>query len=241
MTKLSISCLTAFTMAAAIQFAASSARAAADAVPPLPPGELGAYAAMGSGVATTVGIADLQWTDEQLDAFVNGLRAAHAKRPYPVDAAAGRLLDSLRRRAVEIRTREVEAEDADLAEFLRGARASGAMQQSDSGLLYRILTPGVGPRPRPQDMIVANFSATMPDGQTAIPQLSGEGFRAKVGELPPGLVEGLQMMALGAHAVLVLPPKLSFGAGVWPAGIERGTPILLRVAVLDIIPDTSSP
>jgi FKBP-type peptidyl-prolyl cis-trans isomerase len=208
-------------------------------VPPQPAGELGTYASMGSGIGVSIGLIEANWTDAQIEAFVAGLRAAHLKQPYPPDDASRRLLTDTQRRAAEIRGRGKSGDTPELRKFLRGARESASMQESESGLLFRILVPGGGPRPRPQDTIVANFVAKMPDGTTEIRDLSGKDLRIRLGDLPPGIVEGIQMLALGAHAVFVLPPWLSFGSSEWPAGIERGTPIFLQVELKDIIPDTA--
>jgi FKBP-type peptidyl-prolyl cis-trans isomerase len=204
-------------------------------VPPQPAGDLATYASMGSGIGTTIGLAEANWTDTQFEAFVAGLRAAHLKQPYPPDDASRRLLADTQRRAAEIRGRGKSGDTPQLRKFLRGARESASMQESESGLLYRIIVPGGGPRPRPQDTIVANFAAKMPDGTTEIRDLSGQDLKIRLDELPPGIVEGMQMLALGARAVFVLPPWLSFGAGEWPSGVERGTPIFLQVELKDII------
>jgi FKBP-type peptidyl-prolyl cis-trans isomerase len=50
----------------------------------------------------------------------------------------------------------------------------------------------------------------------------------------PGLMEGLQMMTVGATAVFVLPPSLSFGEGAWPEGVERGSPLVYYMSLGDV-------
>lgn len=240
-TARSSSCLIAGWLTLAALALPVRAQSSARAVPPQPAGELGTYAAMGSGVAWSLGIGGEHWTEAQFEAFVSGLRAAHARQPFPVDEPARRLLQETQRRAAEARTRQESAEPEELVRFLRAAQASAGMQRTDSGLLVRVIMPGSGPRPRPQDTVIADFAAKMPDGTTPIPQLSGERMRLRLVDMPPGVVEGLQMLALGGHAIFLLPPRLSFGGGEWPAGLERGTPILLQVNLHDILPETSTP
>ena len=236
--RLQIAC-GALALAGLTAASAQPSPASARTVPPQPAGELATYASMGSGVGTTIGLPEVNWTDAQFEAFVAGLRAAHLKQPYPPDDASRRLLADTQRRAAEIRSRGKSGDTPELRKFLRGARESALMQESESGLLYRIIVPGGGPRPRPQDTIVANFVAKMPDGTTEIRDLSGKDLRIRLDELPPGIVEGIQMLALGARAVFVLPPWLSFGAGEWPSGVERGTPIYLQVELKDIVADAA--
>ncbi|HYC70279.1 MAG TPA: FKBP-type peptidyl-prolyl cis-trans isomerase [Opitutaceae bacterium] len=204
---------------------------------PVAPGDLAAFEQFGTAVARSAGIADLGWTDAQFEAFVAGLRAAHEKRSLPVGEPGRGLMAEMQRRVADVRAGErAEHADAQLAQFLRNAKTGAAMQRADSGLLYRIIYPGAGPRPRPRDEVVAHFNAVMPDGKTPLPALSGQGIRMRVGEMPPGVDEALQMIALGGRGVFVIAPHLSFGEGEWPQGVARGTPILLQVEVLDLIP-----
>jgi FKBP-type peptidyl-prolyl cis-trans isomerase FkpA len=208
---------------------------------PAASGNLEAYEQFGSTAAKSAGITDLNWSEAQFAAFVAGLRAAQDKRPVPMGEAGRQLLADTQRRLAEVRAREKAAQDPDLEKFLATARVGLDLQQTDSGLLYRILKPGSGPRPRPGDMVVANFIAKQPDGRTEIPALSGRGLRVQVGSMPPGVNEGLQMITLGGHALLVIPPHLSFGTGKWPEGIEPGSPILLQVELQDILPAGTAP
>jgi FKBP-type peptidyl-prolyl cis-trans isomerase len=200
---------------------------------------LGVYAAVGSGVARSVGIASLNWTDAQLEAFILGLRAAHAKQPYAFDDSARQLFEDLQQRVAAVRAapERVTPPAADpLLEQLRPIRERLAMQQSASGLLYRIIQGGSGPRPRPHDTIIAHFSAKTPASQEELPQLSGRNMRLKVDELPRGVTEALQMLALGGTGLFFLAPHLSFGDGPWPDGIAPGTPIMLQIELIDIVP-----
>lgn len=199
-------------------------------------GDLEAYEQLGWAAARSAGIADLNWTEAELAAFVAGLRAAHEKRAVPMGEAGRRLLADMQRRVAEVRAREKAEQDPKLSEFMRTIRASAGLQMTDSGLLGRIIMPGAGPRPRSGDEVVVNLDVKMPDGRTGIPALSGQDARMKVGEMPPGVNEALQMMALGGRGVFVVPPHLSFGSGQWPEGLPPGTPILLQIELKDILP-----
>jgi FKBP-type peptidyl-prolyl cis-trans isomerase len=216
--------------------ALAAAAQTAPAAPAQNPGNLEAYEQFGSTVAKSAGITDLNWNEAQFAAFVTGLRAAQDKHPVPSAEAGRQLLAEIQRRLAEVRARDKAAQDPDLVKFLQTAQVGVGMQKTDSGLLCRLLMPGSGPRPRPGDLIVADFIAKQPDGSTGIPALSGQGMRLRVGEMPPGVNEALQMLALGGHGVFVIPPHLSFGTGKWPEGIAPGTPILLQIELKDILP-----
>jgi FKBP-type peptidyl-prolyl cis-trans isomerase len=115
------------------------------------------------------------------------------------------------------------------------------MQQSDSGLLYRIIGAGAGVRPRVDDTVVVTLLAKAPDGQTDLPQLSRENARMKVSEMLPGLAEGVQRLALGGTEMLVLPPSLSFGNGEWPQGLQPGMPLLFQIELKEVAAHGTEP
>jgi FKBP-type peptidyl-prolyl cis-trans isomerase len=125
---------------------------------------------------------------------------------------------------------------ARLTRYFRAMQKQLKLQISDSGLGYNVTTSSSGVRPRPGDTVVITVQATAADGVTKLPQLSAERIRARMGGMMPGLVEGLQMMTVGAHAVFVIPPALSFGGGAWPAGVEPGSPLIYAVTLLEVTP-----
>lgn len=204
-------------------------------------GSLEAYEQFGSTVARSAGITDLTWTEAQFAAFVAGLRAAHEKHPVTSGEPGRQLLADIQRRLAEVRARDKAAQDPDLEKFMQGAKAGVGMQRTDSGLLCRLLMPGAGPRPQRGDLVLVDLIAKKPDGSTEIPALSGRDIRVRVGEMPPGVNEALQMIALGGHAVFVVPPHLSFGNGQWPEGVDPGSPILVQIDLKDILPAGSVP
>ena len=208
------------------------------AQPAVPPAadSLDAYEQLGWAAARSAGIADLSWTDGEFAAFVDGLRAAHEKRSIVMGEEGRRLLMDMQRRVAEIRAGREAEQNPELVEFMRDMKAKVGMQKTESGLLCRIIMPGAGPRPRLGDKVVANFDVKMRYGRTQVAALSGEDAQARVGDMPPGVDEALQMLSLGGRGVFVVPPHLSFGSGQWPEGLPPGTPILLQIELKDILP-----
>ncbi|HYP17125.1 MAG TPA: hypothetical protein VEQ65_07925, partial [Opitutus sp.] len=173
------------------------------------PDELVPYAAVGTALAQNIRLRELNWSDAQLDAFLAGIRAARAGRQYTIDGTARQLLAEVQRLA-STRSSDGGGTHFDrLRHFLESARQDYLLQQSDSGLLYRV-KGGLGPRPRPQDRVVLRISASGPDGNP-LPVLSSNETKAEVADLLPGLAEGVQLMALGGEAFFVLSPHHSFG------------------------------
>ena len=197
--------------------------------------EASAYAAFGAIVARGTRLAELNLSDAQFAAFVTGLRSIHDGGALPpLDPAAAETLEALRLRIAQLPAPAAPGRDERLAQYLHSARQGLQMRETDSGLLYRIDHAGGGPRPRASDVVVINLVARTPDLTTEITQLSRHNLRTKVSDLLPGLAEGALMLTLGARALFILPPNLSFGADAWPVGLEPGMPLVFEVELVEI-------
>lgn len=89
------------------------------------------------------------------------------------------------------------------------AREKG-VQVTASGLQYKVITLGKGPKPRVQDTVKVTYKGTFIDGrmfdQSQTPITFG------VGQVVPGWTEALQLMPVGSRFRLWLPPKLGYGS-----------------------------
>lgn len=188
-----------------------------------------AYSAVGSAMAQNLRLGDLQLSEAELAAFLEGMRAAARGQPYLLDEAGVQLMEQLQRRLIP------PADDGRVQRWLVEAKHHYQLQQSSSGLLYR-MQGGQGPRPRREDTVVISYQTRAPDGQTPLASLSRQSVRTNVGDLMPGMAEALIMMPLGAEAQLVIPPDLSFSDGAWPEDVERGAPLVMIMRLENIIP-----
>jgi len=224
---------------------APSAEPLAAITEPYPPA---AFAAIGSSFAQSSHLPELGWDEAQIAAFIEGVRAAFRGKGYPFDDTARLVSAEMGRRVQQIVAREKQqtsdtfAQPGRLEQYMKETRKRLGLQQSDSGLGYRIEPGRGGIRPRPGDTIVITSIATAADGTTKLPQLTTpERVRVKMADLLPGFMEGLQMMTIDSHAIFVLPPTLSFGEGEWPQGVDRGTPLVFWVTLHEVISAPVSP
>lgn len=219
----------------------SPATAGASALP------LSAYQGVGSDLAQSAHFADLGWNEAQLNAFLDGFRAAFQGKAYPMDAAARQLSAEMSRKFGEIAARARQQgvmtaeEKAQRDSYFKDLRKRFGLQTADSGLGYNVEPGRNGIRPRPGDTVVFTCEARGADGVTKLPQLSSERIRVRMDGMLPGLMEGLQMMTVGSHAVFVLPSALSFGEGPWPDGVPRGSPLIYSITLHDVISAGAQP
>ena len=86
--------------------------------------------------------------------------------------------------------------------------------ETESGLRYIIKREGQGPRPRPGDRVVVNFTAALLDS-TVFEASARLGkpfeFILGAGEEPRGWEEGIGLMNKGSHFVFFIPSPLGYG------------------------------
>jgi len=221
--------------------AQAPAPAATHPAPPAASGQaypLSAFSAIGSSFAEGNRLPELGWSEAQVSAFIDGIRAAFNGRPFPFDDAAKQVSAEMGRRVQEIVSRERQeafAQPGELARYMKDVSKRLGLEQTDSGLCYAIQSAGKGNRPGPGDTVVMSCNALAADGATKLPQLSTERVRIKVADLLPGIAEGIQLMANTGQALFVVPPALSFGQGEWPQGVDRGAPIIFQVTLHEVV------
>jgi FKBP-type peptidyl-prolyl cis-trans isomerase FkpA len=218
-------------------WAADGPRIPVNAVP------LEAYSAVGTSLVKDNHLAQLGWTEAQIEAFLDGVRAGFQGGGRPIDAAARELFNQIGQRMQalteqENRVRfgaEAFARPGYLEQYLKELRRQFKLEESDSGLFYDIKTVGYGVRPGPEDTVVISYKVNQADMATELPQLEANRRKVRMTDLTPGLREGFQMMTVGSAGMLVVPPALSYGEGDWPPGTERGTPLIYMVMLHEVL------
>jgi FKBP-type peptidyl-prolyl cis-trans isomerase len=203
---------------------------------------LKAYSAFGSSVGVGGHFGEVGWTQDQFDAFAEGMRSAFKGKPYEVEDSARELAADMGRKISAIESGAVAPQAAPpfdpskLVQYMQDATKRYHLQLSDSGLGYNVSAGRNGIRPRPGDTVIVSCKAVAFDGVTQLPQLSSAHIHSKLDQMFPGFREGLQMMTEDSHAIFVLPPALSFGHGQWPEGVSPGSPIVFDVTLIQVIP-----
>ena len=217
--------------------------AAEPATPAVAPGAypLETYAVVGSSFAQSTRLADLDWTEEQFNAFLEGVRATLRGKPHPLDERARALLEETGRRLQQraapetLAPQEFFADPARLEAYMKDMTKNFKLQRADSGLAFGLMPRGGGARPGPDDTVVVSYHAVAADAKTELPSLAVKQQRVRVAELLPGLAEVVQMMTVGSATMVILPPDLSYGAGEWPPGVVRGTPLIYTLVLHEVI------
>lgn len=127
--------------------------------------------------------------------------------------------------------------DADSKNYLAENKKKDGVVTTASGLQYKVITAGTGPKPKQGAHVTMNFTLKMTDG-TEINSSAKRGgpFTGQVGgPFIPGWNEALLLMPEGSKWEITLPAELAFGAqGSGP--IPANSTLILELEVLKIAP-----
>lgn len=127
------------------------------------------------------------------------------------------------------------------AEYLEKNKAKEGVQVTASGLQYKVLKEGTGPKPTKDDVVTAHYVGTLIDGTEFDSSIKrGKPIDFPVTRVIPGWTEALQLMPVGSKWQLVVPPKLGYGERVRPGGKIPPNAVLVFEVELLAIKDTQA-
>ncbi len=103
--------------------------------------------------------------------------------------------------------------------FLAANKTKEGVVTLPSGLQYKILTPGSGPKPTASDSVVCNYKGTLINGTEFDSSYKrGEPATFPVTGVIKGWTEALQLMPVGSKWQLFIPSDLAYGPRGTPGG-----------------------
>ena len=118
--------------------------------------------------------------------------------------------------------------------FLAENKAKDGVVTSPSGLQYKIITAGTGPKPTASDSVVCNYRGTFINGNEFDSSYKrGQPATFPVTGVIKGWTEALQLMPVGSKWQLFIPSDLAYGDSGRP-GIEPNSTLIFEVELLSI-------
>jgi FKBP-type peptidyl-prolyl cis-trans isomerase FklB len=172
------------------------------------------------------------------DAFVAGIRDAlgdgEAKLSEEERRATLMQLQT-RMQAAAKATHEAEAEKnlgAAKAFLAENAKKEG-VTTLPSGLQYKVITEGTGPKPSASDVVTVHYRGTLIDGTEFDSSYSrNEPATFPLNRVIKGWTEGLQLMAEGSKYELYVPPDLGYGERGAGARIPPQSALVFEVELI---------
>lgn len=117
-------------------------------------------------------------------------------------------------------------------DFLNQNKSLEGVKVTDSGLQYRIVQEGNGPRPQADDLVLVSYLAKLPSGA----QLEGTSQPTQLPVKNPmsGWTEALQLMKKGTKAQFWFPPHLGYGEQQ-KGGVPPNAVLIYEIELIDVI------
>jgi len=120
--------------------------------------------------------------------------------------------------------------------FLAANKAKEGVVTLPSGLQYKVLTAGTGPKPTASEQVVCNYRGTLINGTEFDSSYKrGQPATFGVGQVIKGWTEALQLMPVGSKWQLFIPASLAYGERGAGAEIAPNATLIFEVELLSIV------
>lgn len=119
--------------------------------------------------------------------------------------------------------------------FLTENATKEGVTVTESGLQYKVITMGEGPKPEATDKVKVHYEGTLIDGTVFDSSFErGEPITFGLNQVIKGWTEGLQLMPVGSEFMLYIPYELAYGERGAGELIGPCQALIFRVQLLDI-------
>ncbi len=171
------------------------------------------------GIKDVLGGGNLVMTDQEAQSILTNLQAdLHKKQEQEVQQLS------------ETNKKEGDA-------FLAANKAKDGVVALPSGLQYKILQEGTGPKPTAADNVTVNYRGTLLNGTEFDSSYKrGQPASFQVGGIIKGWNEALLLMPVGSKWQLFIPPDLAYGPRQASPTIGPNSTLVFEVELLSIQP-----
>jgi FKBP-type peptidyl-prolyl cis-trans isomerase len=147
-----------------------------------------------------------------------------------------KVMQDMQNELIEKRKVEGEENQKKAAKFLEENKTKEGVKVTASGLQYKVVSEGSGPKPKETDTVEVHYKGTLVDGT----EFDSSYKRNQTAKFPvrgviPGWTEGLQMMSKGSKYHFYIPPELAYGERGRPS-IPPNSVLVFEVELIDVGP-----
>src|SRR5256886_5681509 len=177
------------------------------------------------------------------DVFVAGVKDGLAGKPQMTEAEVRETMTNLEK-DMESKQKEASQKNAsDGEKFLAENKKKEGVKTTASGLQYKVIKEGTGPKPKLTDAVVANYRGTLINGT----EFDSSYKRGQPATFPltgviKGWTEALQLMKVGSKYQLFIPANLAYGDRGMGPDLGPNSTLIFEVELVGIQPsETPSP
>lgn len=120
--------------------------------------------------------------------------------------------------------------------FLAKNKSADGVQTTASGLQYKVVSTGAGPKPAATDTVKVHYVGTLLDGTEFDSSVArGQPAQFALNAVIPGWTEALQLMPVGSKYTLWIPSELAYGDRGTPGPIGPNATLKFEVELLEIV------
>jgi FKBP-type peptidyl-prolyl cis-trans isomerase FkpA len=207
----------------------STAQSKAQTTPPPMTDEEKTIYAVGLSIAKSLSRLDL--SPQEVQIVTRAITDSAAGKPAEDLAEWGPKIQPLSQARA---SRVLEKQKAAATAYLDKAASEPGAVKTESGLVYRDVTPGTGASPKTTDTVKVNYRGTLLDGTEFDSSYKrNEPASFQLNGVIPCWTEGMQKMRVGGKAVLVCPSNLAYG-DQGNSDIPGGATLIFEVELLDV-------
>jgi len=168
------------------------------------------------------------------EAFIDGLNVVFSgKMPEIMPDEANNILQDYFDKLQQAKGKEAKAEGE---KFLAENKKKEGVVALPSGLQYKILTAGNGPKPKASDTVKCHYEGRLINGTVFDSSIRrNEPAEFPVSGVIAGWVEALQLMSEGAKWKLYIPSDLGYGARGAGEMIPPHSTLVFEVELLEVL------
>ena len=168
------------------------------------------------------------------EAFIDGLNVVFSgKMPEIMPDEANNILQDYFDKLQQAKVKEAKAEGE---KFLAENKKKEGVVALPSGLQYKILTAGNGPKPKASDTVKCHYEGRLINGTVFDSSIRrNEPAEFPVSGVIAGWVEALQLMPVGSKWQLYIPSELAYGTHGAGQSIGPNQTLIFDVELLAII------
>lgn len=177
--------------------------------------------------------------DVDLETFIQGIRDGYSGGPALLtEQQRAEAMQKFQQQQRDKHMQEFEGMAAENKakgeQFLAGNKNKEGVVTLASGLQYKILKEGNGPKPGAMDTVKVHYEGSLIDGTVFDSSIArGEPVSFPLSSVIKGWTEGLQLMPTGSKWQLFIPSDLAYGPG-GNRGIGPNETLLFVVELLDV-------
>lgn len=194
-------------------------------------------------IGKRVGLAELEFSKEELDTLLKGLTLAATGKdsPYELEKIGPAMDEFMQKKQQAYLGKLKQQNSAVNTGFFAKLKENKAVVALPSGLHYETVQEGTGAAPKATETVRVHYTGKLIDGTVFDSSVQrGEPAEFPLDQVIAGWTEGIQKMKKGGKIKLYVPPQLAYGDDGRP-GIPPSSTLIFDVELLDIKAGATTP